>query len=281
MRNRSDVFLSLTSASLLLFPLLPACTGFGDSGSDFDGVSGNLGQATFSYVCIDATDAACAGSTSFAATLTPSGQGDAGQTVITGPTSSSAVAATGAEAPTFPLAIAVGSEFRMTYGGVATGDTGLQTTTSTDVAAGLFKTVTDEYLLPVGSGPSDFRAIAPGYGGVYIENTADSELVDYTLLHLVTVDSLRVGDASLAPLGSSFTLTGTSPTVFTVTALHDGTAVAGAIDLEWTVDDRSLVSLTTPNPTARMTVTPLLPGKTALHVAGIGLTATLELTVSP
>jgi hypothetical protein len=282
MPSRTHVFLGLTSASLLLFPpLLSACTGLGGDDSAFNGVSGNLGQATFSYVCIDATDSACAGSTSFSATLTPAGQGDGGQTVITGTTSSAEIPATGAEAPTFPLAIAVGSEFRMTYGGVATTNSGLQTATSTDVGAGLFKTVTDEYLLPVGSGPSDFRAIAPGYGGVYIENTANSELVDYTLLHLVTVDTLSLGDASLAPLGSAFTVTGTSPTVFTVTPLHDGTAVAGAIDLEWSVDDPSLVSLTTPNPTARMTLTPRVAGKTALHVAGIGLTATLELTVSP
>ena len=269
-----------------LFPVLAACGNGGDDDSDF--ATGNLGQAKFAYTCIDATDSACAGTTAFTPVPGPGdpssasdGGTEGGQAQGAGTQESSETTPYGANPPTFPLAIAVGSEFRVTYDGAADNGSPLETPASSSVGAGVFKTVTNTYLEPIGSGPNDFRALTAGYAGVYIENTFDSQLVDYTLLHLVNVDALSLGDANLSPLGTSFTLTGRTATTFTVTPLHDKTAVAGAIDLEWTVDDPSLVKLTTPNPTARMTVSPLGTGKTTLHVSGLGMTASIDVTVSP
>jgi hypothetical protein len=254
---------ALRRSLLLLFALPLGCAPLGDSDSAFG--TGNLGQSTFYYTCIDAADAACAGRTSDAATL---GGADAG-------TTSSEIGAAGVDAPVFPLAIAVGSTFRLTYAGATS------TADPTDVGAALFKTVANQYLQPIASGPSDFRVLAPGYGGVYIESTADSELVDYTLLHLVTVETLSIGDANLTPLTSSAFLAAGTPTVFTVTPIYQQTAVAGALDLEWSLDDPTVATLTTPNPTARMTVKPLKAGTTSLHVTGAGLSASIAVEVSP
>ena len=231
----------------LFFALIAGCSGLDDDESAFG--TGNLGQSHFLYTCIDATDPACAGTT-----------GGSGST----------------DAPVYPLAIAVGSTFRLTYGGAtSTADS------NTNVGSALFKSVAPQYLQPIASGPSDFRAVAPGYAGVYIESTADSELVDYTLLHLVTVETLSIGDAELTPLTSSAFLASGTPAVFTVTPISGQTAVAGALDLEWSLDDPTIATLTTPNPAARVTVTPRKAGTTSLHVTGAGTTASISLVVAP
>ena len=238
--------------------LAGVCSGCSSDGTDSSSFAGNLGQASFVYACIDGTDPACAVSSTVAE----------GTTVA----ASSGATPAGEAAPKTPREIAVGSSFRLTY----------RDGSDVNVGDPVVRAVSSQFLVPASSGPGDFHVVAPGYAAVYLVSTVNSDFVDYALLHLVTVDTLRIGDEGGVTLASSSALTGSTPTAFTATPLADGVEAAGALDFEWSVDDSTLLDLTVANPTARMTVAPKgQAGRVTLSVRGAGLSASLLLEVAP
>jgi hypothetical protein len=213
---------------------LAACGAAGPPGRE-----GDLGHGTFEYQCLTDQDPACPSTQNTLA-------GCSGSTLTTSPSTLC-----------FPSAVAVGSRFRVGF---------TPNSSTTNVGNPTLKPVAPDYLFALGDG--QFKAIKPGYVGVFAQSTVDSKLVDYIMVKVDPITRLQIID--------TVTRKGVPPTPITISkgttvayelnALDpNGQALAGAVEgFLWETSDANFVALQNDPHTATMHVTGVGPGRATL-----------------
>lgn len=214
-----------------------------------DDQTGNLGNGSFSYVCVSADDPACANATGGTGT-------------------------TGASPSNFPAAVASGAHFKVTY----------QANDSTQGGDPSLKPVAPEYISAL-SADGSLTALKPGIDDLVARSSVNGLVFDYTEIVISPISSLAVTSAG-APLPTTVQLSvsGSERLVASVLGPHNE-QLAGGIDYTWTSSDPTIVSLGEGNPTALNDVTGVKAGNATLTVtAGDptqgGMKVTIPITVT-
>jgi hypothetical protein len=203
------------------------------------GREGNLGHGLFEYQCLTDQDPACPDGTT---TM----QGCGGL-----------ASSTPSSTQCFPSAIAAGGRFRVQY---------TPNVDTTKVGNPVLKGVAGEYISSLGEG--EFKALLPGWVGVYSQSTVDSTLVDYTLVKIATIKRLQIVDIStkkgVPPSG--VTLGKGAGASYKLTAFDsNGQSLAGAVEsFLWDTSNAGIVALTADPHTATMTVNAVASGTATL-----------------
>jgi hypothetical protein len=225
----------ITVATVLALAGIGACSGSAAP----PGREGNLGHGIFDYQCITDQDPACPEGTN-----TMPGCGGFASTT---PTSTQC----------FPSAVAVGGRFRVQYS---------PNTDTTKVGNPTLKGVATDFLSSLGDG--QFKAIKPGWVGVYSQSTVDSTLVDYTLVKVSAITRVQIVDVAtkrgVPPGGVSLSTGGVA--AYKINALDpNGQPLAGAVEgFLWETSDAKIISLNEDPHTAQMTVGALATGAATL-----------------
>jgi hypothetical protein len=230
---------------------LVACGAFNSS----TGREGDLGNGVFAYNCQDDSDPTC-----------PSGK-----TSIPGCDSYQGYKAAGTGTNCFPSSIAVGGKFRVQY--YANPDL-VQSTGNPTIRA-----VSSDYLESAGDGI--FLAKKAGWDGVVATSTVNSQVVDYTILRITPIATLKLRDDAGQPATTSITLRVGVSTAYHVIAEGNLTEpLAGAINFTWASTDQTIVKLMKGNPTAAMTLQGLAAGKATISVkTDSNISVSIDVTV--
>ena len=214
-------------------------------GSSDGSRNGNLGHGTFNYKCVDQSDSACK------TTKLTTGP-------LTGPLE-------------FPGAIAEGAQFRLEYG-VKTGD-------ETTAGNPTLRVVSNVYLTK----ESDtFTALKTGFGAVVAKSTTTGKVIDYTLIKINPVGSLRLSDPGGGLPPPTVTLAKGVTTDYVVEALGaHGETLDGTLGYKWDSSDPTVVTLQMGSPTARMKILASKAGTATLTVTLGTQSKILSITVTP
>jgi hypothetical protein len=181
-------------------------------------------------------------------------------------------ASTPASLQCFPSLVAVGGRFRINY-----------TPNASTVKVGnpALRGVATEFLSTLGDG--QFKALKPGYVGVYSQSTVDSALVDYTLIRIGAIARIQVVDVGTkkgAPPSGVTVSTGTIA-AYKINALDtNGSTLAGAVEgFLWETSDDKILALGDDPHTATMHVHAVAPG-TATLTAYADDTKTVKTTLT-
>lgn len=207
--------------------------------------SGNLGHGTFNYKCVDQSDAACKTAT-----------------ITTGPLAGPAE---------FPGAIAEGAQFRMAYV-IKPGDETLAGNPTLRVVSNVYLTKESD----------TFTALKSGFGAVVAKSTTTGQVIDYTLIKINPVGSLRLSDPGGGLPPPTVTLARGVTTEYVVEALGlHGETLDGTLGYKWDTSDATVVTLQMGNPTARMKVLASKAGTATLTVTLGTQSKLLSITVTP
>jgi hypothetical protein len=157
----------------------------------------------------------------------------------------------------FPSAVAVGGTFHVLY------------TPSVDVSKvgnPTLRGVATDFIAALGDG--GFKAIKPGWVGIYSQGTVDSTLVDYTLVKISPITRLQIIDVALkrgVPPGG-VTISKGSVASYRINALDpNGQPLAGAVQgYLWDTSDPKILSLGADPHTAQMIVNGVAAGTATL-----------------
>ena len=237
------------ATATLAFTAFAAC-----SASDAtSGRAGNLGNGIFNYQCQSSSDPTCAAGSS---TL-PGCDG----TGYSYSTSSSTC---------FPSAVALGGRFRIQYkANSSVGNVGNPSITP----------VSTDYLS--NSGDGIFQALKPGYAGVVVRSTIVSDVIDYTLIRITPIKTIKIQDSEAAGAPPSISIPKGDKPSFKILALGSAQErLAGAVDYTWTTSNAAIVKLGQGSPSASMAIEALAEGTATLTATtGDTVKATIELTV--
>jgi hypothetical protein len=207
--------------------------------------NGNLGHGTFSYKCVDQSDSACKTGT-----------------LTTGPLGGPVE---------FPGAIAEGAQFRLAYT-VKPGDETLAGNPTLRVVSNVYLTKESD----------TFTALKTGFGAVVAKSTTTGQVIDYTLIKINPLGSLRLSDTlgSLPPPTVTVAKGATTEYVVEALGLH-GETLDGTLGYKWDSSDATVVTLQMGNPTARMKILASKAGTATLTVTLGAQSKVLSITVTP
>ncbi|MEO6574743.1 MAG: hypothetical protein ABIP89_12940 [Polyangiaceae bacterium] len=170
----------------------------------------------------------------------------------------------------FPGSIAEGAQFRLDY--KANGD-------PTKSGNPTLRPVSNVYLAKEAD---TFTSLKSGFGAVIAKSTTTGEVLDYTLIKINPVGSLRLSgtDGNLPP--PTVTLAKNAIQEYAVAALGvHGETLDGTLGYQWVSSDPAVVTLQQGNPAARMKVLASNTGTATLTVSLGSQTKTLTVTVTP
>jgi hypothetical protein len=228
----------------LAFMALSSCSSTGDD------INGNLGNGTFSYICVNADDPACAS--------TSGGTGE-----------------TGASPTNFPAAVANGAHFKVTYAANNTTQGGNPT----------LKPVAPEYISEL-SADGSLTALKPGKDAMVARSSVNGLVFDFTEITISPISSLGVTDQNGEPLPTTLQISVGSTNTLLATALGPRSEkLAGGVDYTWKSSDDTIVHLEEGNPTAHVDLDALKAGSATLTVTQGdptqgGMTVTIPVTVT-
>jgi hypothetical protein len=209
-----------------------------------DDVTGNLGNGSFSYVCVSTDDPACASNA----------------------TGSSQV---GESPASFPALLAEGAHFKMTYD-----------PKSSDGGNPTLKPVAPEYISAL-SADGSLTALKAGKDAVVARSTVSGLVYDYTYVTISPISSLGVTTLDGSPLPTSLKISTGGTTTLVASALGPrDEKLAGAVDYTWTSSDDAIVHLEEGNPTAHVDFDGMKAGTATLTVTQGTMTVTIPITVS-
>lgn len=170
----------------------------------------------------------------------------------------------------FPGSIAEGAQFRMDY--KANGD-------PTKSGNPTLRPVSSVYL----SKEADtFTALKSGFGAVIAKSTTTGEVIDYTLIKINPVGSLRLSDLTggLPPPTVTLIKGATAEYVAAALGVH-GETLEGTLAYQWASSDPAIVTLQQGSPTAHMPILATAAGTATLTVTLGSQSKTLTVTVTP
>jgi uncharacterized protein YjdB len=206
--------------------------------SSAPGREGDLGNGVFAYNCQDPSDSAC-----------PSGL-----SAISQDCQQASVASSGTNC--FPSSIAVGGKFRIQYH--------VNPSQVSNAGNPTLRAVSSDYLVTAGDGI--FMAKKSGYVGVVATSTVNSNVLDYTLLRMAPVAALKLqdNDSGKPALPTTDVIVGQSRTYHVIAQGKLTEQLAGAIDVNWTSSDPTIVQLKSGNPNATMEIQVLKAGQATI-----------------
>jgi len=206
-------------------------------------VKGNLGNGSFSYVCVSGDDPACSSS----------GSGGAG----TSPAN-------------FPAALANGAHFKVIYSAYNSEAGGNPT----------LKPVAPEYISTL-SADGSLIALKPGIDGMVARSSVDGLVYDFTYVTISPISSLGVTTSDGEPLPTTLQISNGGTTSLLASALGPRSEkLAGGVDYTWKSSDDTIVHLEQGNPTAHVDVDGVKAGSATLTVTQGSMTVSIPITVS-
>ena len=211
-----------------------------------DDVTGNLGNGSFSYVCVNADDPACASD------ATGSGQ-------------------IGENPASFPALLAEGAHFKVTY----------EAKDSEEGGNPILKPVAPEYIGSL-SADGSLTALKAGKDAMVARSSVSGLVYDYTYITISPISSLGVTTTDGEPIPTTLQISPGGTTTLVATALGPRQEkLAGGVDYTWTSSDDTIVHLGQGNPTAHVDVMGVKSGSATLTVTQGSLTVTIPVTVLP
>lgn len=175
-----------------------------------------------------------------------------------------AICPSGGDAERFPEAVATDSRFDVSYRSFDdTSDAQVSSPSSLIQTTG-----------------TNFRALRAGVAALIARRTVDSANVDFTHLTLLDVAALEVRRDSGASVALVMDV-GSVQSLVAEPVDDTGTVLAGAIDVEWTSSDPSVLALELASGSARMNVRAASAGTATLGVEHGAVSQSFEIEVIP